>query len=119
MANFRELTKKEKKLFNIFKSGYVAGIYSVPSTIRAKAGASMEPGRLDILDAYKVNVSFFKRSKEAYKEFHNGYFTGWFKCLATETTRQLLDPDLCDDVNDYIQSIWLHDRVYGTDKTTD
>lgn len=117
MANFRELTKKEKKSFNFFIRGYVDGIYGVPSAVRAKPGFSTGPGDGDILDSYKEHVKFFKRSKKAYAEYRKGYFDGWFKCLSCETARQLMDPDLCEDVKEYLQSIWLHDIVYGAKET--
>ena len=117
MANFRELTKKEQKKFDIFIRGYVNGLYAVPSAVRAKEGFSAGPGDKDILDAYKEHINIFKRSKKAYAEYRKGYFDGWFKCLSCETSRQIMDPDLCEDVKDYLKSIWLHDIVYGADKT--
>ena len=118
MANFRELTKKEQKQFDIFIRGYVDGIYSVPAPVRAKPGFSTGPGDKDILEGYKAHVNILKRSKKAYAEYRKGYFDGWFKCLSCATSRQLMDPDLCEDVKDYLKSIWLHDIVYNANETS-
>lgn len=122
----RDLTKKEKKQFDIFIKGYVEGLKGVPVSVRVKYHLgdselnymkndviSPVPANDDILESYKDKVRFWKRSKVALKEYKQGYIDGYFRALSSEQPRAFLDPELNEDIYKYLQSTWLHEHVYG------
>lgn len=123
----RELTKAEKKLFDIFIKGYCQGLKGVPINIKGQYLSSTEvkyithdvkllrstPMDDDILAAYKDKVPFCRRTKAKYREFREGYISGYFRSLSSDKVAALLDPELNEDIYKYLQSVWLHSEVYG------
>lgn len=117
MANFRELTKQEKKQFRIFEQGYVEGLKSVTPAAKlafAKGGDanSIRPDSVNIMDAFKSCFIIFRRSKANYVEFHDGFIAGYFRALSSELPRAFLDPEINEDVKEYLQNTWLKKKVY-------
>lgn len=136
----RDLTKKEKKQFDIFIKGYIEGLKGVPVSVRVKYHIRNEilspnevrtvleekgikymkndvispvPANDDILESYKDKVRFWKRSKVALKEYKQGYIDGYFRALSSEQPRAFLDPELNEDIYKYLQSTWLYEHEYG------
>lgn len=121
MANFRELTKKEKKLYRIFEKGYVEGLKAVSPMIKTRyisngnrSNVDLSPADSDIVTSYKDNIGFFSRSKEHEKEYRNGFLAGYFRCLSSEHSRTYLDPEVNDEIRDYLQNTWLSKHIYPT-----
>lgn len=110
MANFRDLTKQEKKQFRIFEKGYVEGLKGVSPNEKKEM---LAPDAADIKDAFKKTVIIFKRNKLNYKEFHAGYTAGYFRAMSSEQHRAFLDPELNESIHEYLQNTWLHDKVFG------
>ena len=109
MGNMRELTKKELKLFEAFVKGYSEGLNSMTRrTVRNVLGASEE----DIHVSYVDTISFWKRRKVIFEQFHNGYMAGFFRRCSSELPVEQLDPLRCSDIYHYLQSVWLHSYVY-------
>ena len=125
----RDLTKKEKKLFDIFIKGYVEGLKGIPVGVLASYRSvqaltpsevryikndiiSPTPAEADILDAYHQSVFYLKRRKYLYEQFKQGYIDGYFRMMSSELPRAFLDPELNEDIYKYLQSTWLHSKVY-------
>lgn len=123
MANFRELTTKEKKLYKIFEKGYVEGLKEVSPMIKSrylmnhnKPAVDLSPSELDITQSYKENVMIFKRNKTNEKEYRNGFLAGYFRCLSSEHSRTYLDPEINEEVREYLQNTWLSRHIYPTEE---
>lgn len=117
----RDLTKAEKKKFDIFIKGYVEGLKAVSPIAKMtysnpdakKKLDDISPNDDEAMDAFKKNVFVLKRNKENYKTFHDGFVAGYFRSLSSELPRPFLDPELNEDIMEYLKNTWLHDQVYG------
>lgn len=110
MANFRELTKQEKKQFRIFEKGYVEGLKGVSPNEKKE---NLAPDAADIMDAFKKSFIIFMRNKKRYKDFADGYTAGYFRAMTSDQHRAFLDPELNESIHEYLQNTWLHDKVFG------
>lgn len=118
MANFRELNRVEKKQFRIFEQGYVEGLKAVSPLMKLKKDKSnfAHPNDEDCQLAFKDKIIFFKRNKANYVEFHEGYVAGYFRSLTSELPRAFLDPELNEDIHEYLENTWLHDKIFGKEE---
>ena len=114
MANMRELTKKELKLFEAFIKGYSEGLNSMTRrTVRNVLSASEDDIRVSYIDT----IPFWKRRHKIFDQFHKGYLAGFFRRCSSELPLEQLDPFRCSDIYHYMQAIWLHSYVYPDDAT--
>lgn len=122
----RDLTKDEKKLFDIFIKGYADGLKGVPTAVLMKFNISKEvfkykqndvispvPEDSDILESFKETIKFWNRNRNTRREYKQGYLDGYFQMLSSEQPRVFLDPELNEDIYKYLKSVWLHNHVYG------
>ena len=122
----RDLTKDEKKLFDVFIKGYVEGLKGVPTAVLMKFNTSKEvfkytqndvispvPEDGDILESFKETIKFWNRNRNTRREYKQGYLDGYFQMLSSEQPRVFLDPELNEDIYKYLKSVWLHNHVYG------
>lgn len=124
MANFRELTTKEKKQYRIFEKGYCEGLKAVSPMIKSryllenknKPAVDLSPSELDISQSYKDNIVIFKRNKTNEKEYRNGFLAGYFRCLSSEHSRTYLDPEVNEEVREYLRNTWLSRHIYPTEE---
>ena len=115
MAQMRDLTKTELKLFERFLKGYFEGLTCMTKkTVRNILGASED----DIRIAYQDNYPIWKRNKRYFTQFHNGYMAGFFRRCSSELPSEQLDPYKNSDIYQYLQSTWLHSYVYATETQT-
>ena len=119
MANFRDLTTKEKKQYKIFEKGYCEGLKAVSPMIKSRylmegnrPAVDLSPSELDIVQSFKDNVMIFKRSKTNEKEYRNGFLAGYFRCLSSEHSRTYLDPEINEEIREYLQNTWLSKHIY-------
>lgn len=111
----RELTKKENELFNYYLLGYLGGLKQVsPNQVGMKRPVCFE--RV-IPIAYKEDVKIFKRNKERYNEYHHGFIDGYFKSISCEKPICQMDPFRNNDIYTYLESLWLHHKIYGVTET--
>lgn len=105
----RELTKKEKKAFDIFIKGYCEGLRDEDARIGTFAPDS------NIIELnFKHIINILSRNKENYKQFHKGYTAGYFRAMSSpDKAPIMLDPEMNDDIYEYLKSVWLHEQVYG------
>lgn len=112
----RPLTKKENNLFLYFLLGYKQGLASVPANkIHSNKQISFEK---HIPIAYKESVSIFKRRKIRYEEFKKGFIDGYFKSMSCEKPICQMDPFRNKDIYKYLESLWIHEKVYGATETS-
>lgn len=115
MSNMRALTQKENKLFLYYLLGYLGGLKHVPANqVGSKRPISFEK---HIPIAYKEDIKWYKRRKDRYNEYHHGFIDGYFKSITSEKPICQMDPFRNPDIQKYLESMWLHNKVYGVTET--
>ena len=123
MANFRQLTKQETKLFDCFIKGYCQGLKAVSPVVKEeyekankKVTVSIEPSDMDILTFWKDTIPFFTRKtlKNCFGEFRKGFMAGYFRRLSSEDPLPKLYPPNNPDFYEYLKNTWLSEHVYPT-----
>ena len=112
MSNMRPLTKSESKIFLYFLKGYFAGLKYVPTNWVRKYNKQVDFDEIIPL-SYKEEISLIHRSKKRYDEFRRGFCDGYFASISSEKPLEMMDPFRCDDIYEYLKSIWLYERTYG------
>ena len=108
----RQLTIPETKIFLYFLKGYFAGLKYVPANWVGKYNMPVDFDKI-VPIVYKEEISFIHRRKNRYDEFRKGFCDGYFASIASEKPLEMMDPFRCDDIYEYLKSIWLYERTYG------
>lgn len=111
----RELSKKEKILFEYYVLGYCAGLKYVPANWVHKN--QVVPFEDIVPDIYREDVRIWKRKKERYAEFYKGFVNGYFKSISSECPIAKMDPQRNKDIYEYLESLWLYHKIYGAAET--
>lgn len=109
----RELTNSEKKLFDCFIKGYIAGIIYIPPTTWTDIPDE------DIAKRYKKAIGVLHRRKCRFDEFKSGFFDGYFRSISYDGELKKINPQFNRDIYEYIKSLWLYHKVYGATETSD
>lgn len=115
MSSMRALTNEEQKIFYYYLLGYLGGLKQVPANQVGSARKICFERAIPV--AYKEDVKWYKRRKDRYNEYHHGFIDGYFKSISCEKPICQMDPFRNSDIYKYLESLWLHNKVYGVTET--